>query len=506
MSSSGDDSAGWPGERSAGVQRILRNSTLSLAAQIGNAFAQVIVVLLVARRLGSTALGELYPLLDLVTFVQLVSEAGTGTVLTRRLVQMPKERERIIAEARSIFAIIMVLSIAGFGAIGLVWWALQADVGALLRCVLAGIACAFIHLQRFASGIFRASDMFGVENLSRVLQGIAFAILVGVLFLAGAGSLSGVVVAFMISQGAAGVFLLLGVQKQWIEAGRWQFSIARWRNWLGESVHLGSGDVVRQLMWQMDTIVIRILHSPAAAGVFSLAYKPLGPINWLPRAVLTAAFPSLARMATGGRNKLESAFAHSSRLLWLMSIPIAVTVAFGAEPLVKLMSGKNYSEFEASVGLLRVLIWITALAFLSAQFRFVLAAVGSLPGYTRLATAAFVLKAVLEFALVPRLSYYGALVACLAGELAFTFLGLALCKKLGIGSIDRRMGIGALFAGAVMASTFFVSMLFIETTLISWLVESLIATIIYIAVCLSTGVLERKELVQLIDSLRGREV
>jgi len=157
-----------------------------------------------------------------------------------------------------------------------------------------------------------------------------------------------------------------------------------------------------------------------------------------------------------------------------------------------------------SVILLRVLIWITALAFLSAQFRFVLAAVGSLPGYTRLATAAFVLKAVLEFALVPRLSYYGAMVACLAGELAFTFLGLALCKKLGIGSIDRRMGIGALFAGAVMASIFGIAMLFVQTTLISWLVESVIATAVYLAVCLGTGILERKELSQFIDSLRSR--
>src|SRR5262249_52130424 len=171
------------------------------------------------------------------------------------------------------------------------------------------------------------------------------------------------------------------------------------------------------------------------------------------------------------RNKLENAFAHSSRLLWLISIPIAVTVAFGAEPLVQLMSGENFNQFVRSVNLLRVLIWITALAFLSAQFRFVLAAVGSLPGYTRLATAAFILKAALEFALVPRLSYYGALVACLAGELAFTFLGLALCKKLGIGSIDRRMGIGALFAGAVMATTFIVSMAFVQMTLMSWLVE-----------------------------------
>ena len=134
MSTSGpDDSAGQPAsDHGPGVERILRNSTLSLAAQIGNAVAQVIVVLLVARQLGSTALGELYPLLDLVTFVQLVSEAGTGTVLTRRLVQVPKGRERTIAEARSIFAIIMVLSIAGFGAIGLLWWALQADVGALV--------------------------------------------------------------------------------------------------------------------------------------------------------------------------------------------------------------------------------------------------------------------------------------------------------------------------------------------------------------------------------------
>jgi hypothetical protein len=54
-----------------------------------------------------------------------------------------------------------------------------------------------------------------------------------------------------------------------------------------------------------------------------------------------------------------------------------------------------------------------------------------------------------------------------------------------------------------MAATFGIFMLFVPTTLIWWLVESLIATAIYIGVCLGTGILERKELGQLIASLRG---
>src|SRR5205085_8734527 len=107
---------------------------------------------------------------------------------------------------------------------------------------------------------------------------------------------------------------------------------------------LGLGDVVRGLTWQVDTILLRLLQPAAAVGVYSIAYRPLGPLNWVPRAVLTAMFPSFARLAEGDRPGLGRAFAASARLMWLVSLPIAVSIFVGAEPIIAVLAGPQYLE------------------------------------------------------------------------------------------------------------------------------------------------------------------
>src|SRR5205823_2654822 len=70
--------------------------------------------------------------------------------------------------------------------------------------------------------------------------------------------------------------------------------------------------------------------------------------------------------------QLNRAFSTSIRLLWVISIPIAVAIFVCAEPLVIVLAGSDYLE---AVVPLRILIWITSLSFLSFQFAFLLTAV-----------------------------------------------------------------------------------------------------------------------------------
>jgi O-antigen/teichoic acid export membrane protein len=430
-----------PGE---GVQRILRNSTFNLAGQGLYALFHVVVIFTLAQALGAEGFGAYYTLFALTLVVQLVVEMGTGTVLTRRLVRVPERRAETVAEAAGLYTVIALASAALLLGLGLAWGLWPGAPAGWVAFAGAGLACAALQVQRFCAGALQAMESFGYENIARVLQGTVYAALVLTVVRPGHTGLGTVLALFATSHACAALFLLGGLC--WRLGGiGWRFPT---RGWLGESAPLGFGDVVRGLTWQLDTVLLALLQPAAVVGLYSVAYRPLGPLNWLPRAVLTATFPTFTRLADRDGH-LGRALAHSTRLLWVVSLPIAVAICLTAKPLILLLAG---GEYLGAVGPMRALIWIAVLSFLSMQFRFLFAAAGRQRLYAWLVVLVFGVEVVVESALIPWWGYWGACAGSLLGELLFTALGLALCYRLSPAGLPWGAMARAVLAGAAMAA------------------------------------------------------
>jgi len=479
------------------VDRVLRNGTMTVVAQGLNAAFNVVVVFVLARSLGKEGFGQFYALFALIMVVQLLAEASLSTVLTCRLAQEPGQWQKIVAEATGLFAVVVAASALVFLGLGGVWAWVRGEPALFSAFAAAGVACAAIQVERFCTGVLRASERFGYENLGRILQGVVFASLI--IGLAGLGrtSLVTAVVALAVSHIlAAGV--LLGSLRHCLRSAGWRLSVRITRSWLAEAIPLGLGDVVRGLTWQLDTVLLGVLQPPAAVAIYNVAYRPLGPLNWLPRIILVAAFPAFARLAAGDRSGLSRALAASIRLLWVISLPLAVAIFACAEPLITLLAGPDYVD---AVLPLRILIWISTLSFLSMQFRFVFTAVGRQKLFARLAVAVFGLEAAIELALIPWWGYFGACAGSLVGELLFTVAGLAVCSRLGDCTIEWGALARAALAGAVMGAVLWPARS-LSVPLLALAVP--LATGLYAALCLALGALRPQELRRLYEALTGR--
>ncbi|MBY0525816.1 MAG: oligosaccharide flippase family protein [Gemmataceae bacterium] len=464
---------GWQSNHNtpAAGQRIVRNSAFNLTAQALYATFHLVVVFALAHALEKDVFGQYYMFFALILTVQLILEVGVSTVLTCRIAQAPERWRETAAEAAGIFGVIAVASAAVFLALGgaWAWWHGNA---ALLPCfVAAGVACAAIQVQRYCTGILHAFELFGLENTAKILQGMLYALLVILAVTAGLMDLASVLAMLAASQVLAAVFLLVRLQRSW-GCLTWRLSVHRLKDWLAEAVPLGMGDVVRGLTWQIDTLLLGILQPAAVVGIYSVAYRPLGPLNWLPRAVLIAAFPSFARMAESDRAGLDRASATSLRLLWIISLPIAVSINACAEPIVTLLAGDQYLE---AVAPMRILIWIAALSYVSFQFRFLFAALGRQRIYIVLVVGVLAVEGVLQWFLIQRWSYFGACAGTMIGEVLFVVLGLAICRRLGVGRIDVKAMLGAAVAAVIMAG-------------LLWLARGFSDLLLFIAAALSSGI------------------
>jgi O-antigen/teichoic acid export membrane protein len=491
-----------PAEAHGPLRRLIRNSTLNLLAFGFGGVCTVVVVFTLARGLGKEGLGQYYTIYALVVLVQLITEAGVATILTRRLARAPAAWKETVGEAAGLLVLAILASTVCLLALGYVWVAWQKDPSGPTLFALAALVCAGMHAQRFGAGVFQAFEQFGYENVGRIFQSALF---MGglLLLLPRTGGLLTALAVLAASHLAEALFL--GINLQWKHRClRWRCSPALVRGWLSEAVPLGLADLLRRATWQTDTLLLGFLQPLAVVGVYSVAYRPLGPLNWVPQAILVAAFPSFARLAEEDRPGLSRAFQASIRLLWIISLPLAVGIGVCAEPIVLLLAGP---EFLGAVPLLRLLIGITCLSYLSYQFRFLLTAVGQRRAYLRLVLLVLALEVGVEAALIPWWGALGAATGSVLGELVFTFVGLLLCRRLGLGKIEWKPMAAALLPAAVMGVLLWMVR---DAALPLLVLAGAFTFILYLALCVWIGALRVEEMHRFLDTFthvfRGRQM
>ncbi len=476
-----------PGPRPA-VHRILRNSTFNLLAQALYTAVYLTTIWTLAHGLSKEAFGKYYVLFTVTMAVQLVLEAGLSTVLTGRIARARSQWRATVREATGLFGVVVLASLLAFLVLGVVWNLAHRGAGGIGTFVAVGVTCAAIQVQRYCAAIFQGFESFNYENISKILQGMLFTALVIVLVILHQATLNRVLVLFACSHLAAAIFLLIRVQQRY-HCLSWRLaSLAQVRDWLGESVPLGFGDVLRGLTWHVDTLLLGACQSVAVVATFSVAFRPLLPLQWVPRAVLTATFPSFAKMAGKVQQAaLHKAFTASVRTMWIISLPIAVVISCLADRVIEVLTRKEYLDATLP---LRILIWITVLMFVSFPVRFLFTALGRSQALSRLVLAVLVLKVAVELALIPWWGYYGACVGSLVTEAVYTVVGLVLCYRHGIRGVRWWALAGAALAAAWMAV--FLWPLH-ELPLPHLLLAVLLATVLYFILCVQFGAVRRSE-------------
>jgi O-antigen/teichoic acid export membrane protein len=495
LSANSSDRGAMAGSGQEMARRILRNSTFNLAAQVLSSLFQVMVVFILARGIGKEGFGEYFTLFSVILVVQMLLEQGASTVLTCRVAQAPVNWKDTVAEAAGLFAIITLASALVVVGLGAAWTWFRPESSVLWGAAAAGVACAAMQVERFCGGVFHAFEVFAYENACKILQGASFVALVLVLLGLGRVSVGGVLTMLAISHMLSALFLLVILQRCW-HCLAFRLNRGTMKSWLSQAIPLGVGDVARGLASQLGTLLLGLFQPAAAVGIYSLAYRPLGPIGWLPRCVLQAAFPSIARLAADNRAALDGAFAVSTRLLWVSSLPIAVPICLYAGPLVALLAGPDFGEATLPM---QLLIWITALSFLSYPFRYLLTALGRSRTYVRLALLQLLVVAGTQVLLLPSLSYYGACAGSLLGEFVFMVVGLILCCRLGVRALPWRPFAGAALAAAALAAALWPVR---GWTLPLFAAAAVPAAVLYIVLCVLFGALRRQEVGHLIAVIR----
>jgi O-antigen/teichoic acid export membrane protein len=471
------------------ARRIARNGAMTLLSMVGNnGLVNIIAVAALARGLGPDHMGVYYTIFSLVVTFQLISESVLATVPTFRIVQARERWKEAAAEGVGLLAVMGVLSAAVLLGIGAAWTALKADGDSLVPSfALAALACFAIQAQQLGWGVCRAFERFGFESVARLLQGLAFVVVLLLLAFRGDLGLESALAALAASHVLAALFMLVNVQRRWRCLG-FRVNWGTTWDWLVQAIPLSLGDWFRRMTFQIDTFLLMLLQgSPAAVGLYNLACRPLAGMGLLPRAFLSVTFPAYVRLAQGKREDMAYAFARSTRLLWIASLPVSIGISLCAGPIVLLLGGPQFADAAAPLG---ILAWLMVMIFLSSQFRYLFAALDRQRLYVVLVGVTFLVETALEAALTPGWSYMGLSVGFVLGELLFLVAGLICCHRQGLRGVEWGRLLRAVPCAAGLAVVLWLAR---DWSLPLLVATGVAATAAYFVLCVVVGAFRAEE-------------
>jgi O-antigen/teichoic acid export membrane protein len=430
------------------LTKIIRNSGFNALGTMLIIPFNFIAMFLLARRLGPEALGTFFTIFAICAVIHWIADAGTTTVMTRRVARFPHELPTIVAEAIGVLIVVCMISVILFLIVAVPWVKLATKEQISLATLgVAAAAMAARHSLEFGCNLFRGLERFEFENVARVVQTGLFLLFVWLGVYPESGGTVAAFVAYAASNLLAAALLWAILLRGWNCAGfcfRWRII----RTWWRESMPLGFGDVVRQMQMQLDTLLMSAFRPAAVVGLFSVACRPLQPLQILPRIIVSVTFPMLSRSAHLDREAFSRTFAQTTNLLWIASLPISILVTACAKPMILATAGP---EFAGAVIPLQLLIWSTGLVFVNAQHRFVLTALDAEQKYWRLIVWSLGIKLILEIGLIAVWGVYGACLGNFIGEAVLCVWALKVLHEMGIKSPSHGQMLRAVPGAIAMA-------------------------------------------------------
>ncbi|MCB9148445.1 MAG: oligosaccharide flippase family protein [Caldilineaceae bacterium] len=343
-------------------RRVLRNAgalTGSNLWRIGVSFG---LQLLVARWLGTVALGQYTVALAWLNVAQVVSELGLQSLLVRDLAQTPHLRQGYFRLALTVqlgAAVLICLCLLGLG------WLLPISSTLRLSLGLAGLTLPAYAITSVCQTFFQAGERM---ELVMVIEVIINTLIVGlsVLAIGLGGAVPALMGVMVITQIVSALLCLFWLQRSELLAAPQAAPAQKeptpaptivWRQvapFYGQTL----ADVLLQ---RVDILLLSMMGNPTITGIYSAAYSVVRVLWKVIQSYWRAFYPTLSRLALTQNARFRQLCRnglHYGLVLVLLGVAVSLLLADWLLPLIL------GAEGAASVPAFGALIWSSPFFFI----------------------------------------------------------------------------------------------------------------------------------------------
>lgn len=424
------------------ANRVIKNSISLWSSEAFHMLVSLVTVAIIARYLGVERFGDYGFVLAMCNIFQVMTDMGTNQVFIREVARNPEKVQEYFTA--NVLTMVILGTLVFFLIIASIY-CFPSSRDLLRAAAIGAIAVILLFFSQLFSAVFQAYERMQFEAFMRSL-GYSIYLTVVILVVRFDAGIEGIFTALLI-QNVIACIAGYGFTRKYFFKPKFILNRSRVVEVFREGWPIGLTFMLRKISYRIDILFLKAFSSRADLGLFNGIYRINLQLQFIPRNITNALFPSFSRLSKDKEPSFIDVQSRSVKFLLMGCIPILAILMVFPKEVISLVLGK---EFVKAFPLMRILTLSLGLQFFSILFIKTLFAFNKQRVATVCVAACLAANILGDILLIPTLGYIGAGIATLVAEtLLFGLTGLSVARYLAIRSL---LGASAklIIAGAVM--------------------------------------------------------
>ena len=393
------------------AHRVIDNTLWLLLQRIGGRFISFLLMIYLARHLGSLNFGKFTFANSFVYLFLILADLGITTLVVR---EVARNRDGGPQYVGNIATLKVILSVVTFIVILVASNIMQVPDDTKVVVYLISACLILENIGGFFGAVFQAYEKMSYIAIIEITQKLFLFFLCFVFLFHGYGLIA-VGFAYFIS----GIFLCF-VNVSFVSLRFfkpiYRINLQFWKEILKESFPLAIAAAILMIYYNTDIVMLGKMKGEEIAGWYGVSYHLFLAIAILSGAFLSATFPVMSRFFKESRGMLKKAYEKSFKVIVGTGLPFSVGGILLSRRFITFLFG---SQYQHSIAIFRIFATVIIFSYLNNLIGYFLISINRQALVAKILAVTVAVNIFLNFILIPRYSYTGAACATVVSEILY---------------------------------------------------------------------------------------
>lgn len=405
------------------VRTIFKNISWLMISQIIACVCAFIWTLLIARYLGVSEYGILGFAISFSGLLGVTTDFGISTHIIRHIATDYDSAPKYLGNAiplKTIFCIgTFILSLI----ILIILKSDELTITVTLLFVIEGIIKSIMALLNSSFQAFEETKYQGIGNILINIILLGF-ILISIFTNLG---IFGITFSYVIANLIVLIYEYYVLQKH-ITRPKFEIDWTFCKKITILSLPFAVSGILYSVYYSIDVVMLTNMVGNYATGIYNATYKLVSVLTLFYAMYTGVIFPVMSKFYKNDKKLLLTSYEKSIKYLMLIMIPLSLATMFYSSDIIQLVYGHEYN---AAASTLNILIWTVCLLFVNGAGNTLLNASHKEVTVTKIYAIAALFNIVLNFLLIPYLTYNGAAITTVLSDLLIFIIQRYVIHKIG---------------------------------------------------------------------------
>ena len=405
------------------IQRMFKNMGWLAISNIIASICGFIWTILIARYLGVNEYGIMGFAISLTGILAITTDLGMNAHIIRHVATDYDSAPKYLG---NVLPLKSILSIGTFGLTLVILILMKCNELTITVTLLFTIEIIIKSFINILNGSFQAFEEGKFQGIGNALLNVLLLIFILLSVFTDLG-IYGITISYVIANLIALLYEYYVFNKH-ITKPKFEFDEKFCKMILIASIPFAVGGVLNSIYYSIDVVMLNNLIGDYATGIYNATYKLISILTLFYSVYNAVIFPLMSKYYEKDTKLLVISLEKSLKYLMLITIPLCLSMTYYSSDIIYLIYGQ---EYDAASSVLCILIWTVGLLFANSACASLLNASHYEVNVTKVYAIAAAFNIILNFILIPQLSYNGAAITTVLSDLLILILLYYLIHRIG---------------------------------------------------------------------------